>query len=72
MLNIELDNEGFLVSSNQWNRSVANDLASLEGIKLNDEHWEIIDLLQDFYEKTDTVPETVSYTHLTLPTILLV
>ena len=57
MLNIELDNEGFLVSSNQWDPSVANDLASLEGIKLNDEHWEIIDLLQEFYEKTDTVPE---------------
>ncbi len=57
MLNIELDNEGFLVSSNQWDRSIANHLASQEGIKLDDGHWEIISLLQEFYEETDTVPE---------------
>ena len=64
MLNIELDNEGFLVSPNQWDPSVANYLASLEGIKLDDEHWEIIDLLQEFYEKTDTVPEMRPFANL--------
>jgi len=57
MNNVELNNEGFLVKSHQWDRTLASDLANREGIQLTDKHWEIIDLLQEFYKETDTVPE---------------
>ncbi len=66
MNSILLNDEGFLVRSSQWNRSTAVNLASREGIELTDKHWEIIDLLQEFYKETDTVPEMRPFANLVL------
>jgi len=32
-----------------WNRSKSTDLADSEGIRLNDEHWAVIDYLRNYY-----------------------
>lgn len=46
---IELDKEGFLKKLTDWNKEVAMKLADQEGIQLTPAHWEIIELLRDFY-----------------------
>lgn len=50
------DKEGFLLDLNQWSESNANRLAAREGIALTDAHWEIVQLLREFYQRTETSP----------------
>ncbi len=53
---IQLDKEGFLKDLNQWSPKVAERLALNEEITLTPEHWEIIQLLQQFYREFDLSP----------------
>lgn len=50
MAAIELDSEGFLVNLQDWNQSIAAQLAIAEGIELGDGHWEIITQTRGFYQ----------------------
>ena len=45
----DCDKEGFLCDLSNWNQAVAVDLAALEGIELTPAHWEVIELVRDFY-----------------------
>lgn len=45
--NIALNAEGYLSDLNQWTREVAIHIANEEGITLNDEHWPVIEYLQE-------------------------
>lgn len=47
---IELDKEGFLKNLDDWNESVANTLAKNENIDLTEAHWEIINVVREFYQ----------------------
>jgi tRNA 2-thiouridine synthesizing protein E len=53
---IAVDKEGFLVNLDDWNRQVAEQLASNEHIALTQQHWEIIDLLRQFYQQFELAP----------------
>lgn len=53
---INVDKEGFLKNLNDWTPEVATQIAQKEGIILTDEHWEIINLLRDFYATYDISP----------------
>lgn len=53
---ISLDPEGYLVDLDDWTPDVAQALAAREGRVLNDEHWEIIEVLRDFYGRYDMAP----------------
>lgn len=46
---IKLNEEGFLLDFNQWDKDVAIALAKDAGIELTDKHWEVINFLQDQY-----------------------
>ena len=46
---LELDEEGYLKNLNDWNESVANQIARDEGLSLTAEHWELIHLIREFY-----------------------
>ncbi len=50
------DKEGFLRRLEDWSPALAVQIAAAEGIELGDEHWEIIDLLRDYYREFDTSP----------------
>mgnify|MGYP003308089601 CR=1 FL=1 len=58
----EVDEEGYLANLNDWDTDVANAMAEIDGAPLEENHWEVINFLREYYE------ESVSYTHLTLPT----
>ena len=53
---IALDKEGFLRELQDWSPAVAEQLARSEGIELTDEHWQVIQLLQDFYREFELSP----------------
>ena len=44
------DENGFLSQREAWSRDVAEAFASSEGIILTAAHWEVLALLQDFFE----------------------
>lgn len=50
------DKEGYLLDLNDWSRDVALHLAASEHVVLLDTHWQVIDLLRDFFERTETSP----------------
>ena len=69
--NIPLDKDGYLLDLNDWSVDVAQALAEQAGIELSPEHWEILDLLRDFYQEFQLSPATrplIKYTALKLGT----
>ena len=54
--NIALDQEGFLKNLQDWNEDIARELALAENIVLTAAHWEIIQLLKQFYQEYDLSP----------------
>ncbi len=54
---IELDAEGYLIEPTQWQREVAIELATLENLTLNDEHWLVLDLMRDYYLENGVAPD---------------
>lgn len=51
-----LDANGFLVDRALWTPAVAEAFAEQEGITLTDGHWEIVSLIQRFFEEFDASP----------------
>lgn len=47
----ERDNEGYLIEPDDWNDTVANLLAQEENITLNDDHWDAIRFMRDYYQE---------------------
>lgn len=46
----EIDMEGYLIDPEQWDESVARELARQEGVTLTDEHWQVIGFMRRYYE----------------------
>jgi tRNA 2-thiouridine synthesizing protein E len=45
------DAEGYLVEPADWNEDVARTLAAEENLVLDDDHWDAIRFMRDFYEE---------------------
>lgn len=56
MSDISFDKEGFLRHLDDWSPEVAALIAEREGIELTDPHWEIIELLREFYRRFEASP----------------
>lgn len=54
---IAVNNEGYLTDLNQWSREVATHIAKEEGIDLTDEHWPVIEYLQE--QHRNEIPLTI-------------
>ncbi len=50
------DKEGFLRDLADWNPAVARQIATAEGVELDERHWEIIRLLREYYAEFDASP----------------
>ncbi|QTF91083.1 TusE/DsrC/DsvC family sulfur relay protein [Halomonas sp. BM-2019] len=53
---IGLDPEGYLAKLSDWSPEVAEALARDAGIELTPEHWEVIEVLRDFYTRFEQAP----------------
>ena len=51
-----LDANGFLADRTLWTPAIAEAFAELENIGLTEAHWEIISLIQRFYDEFDASP----------------
>jgi tRNA 2-thiouridine synthesizing protein E len=55
-MNAEFDTEGYLLDLDVWSEAVAREVARREGIELTGEHWQVIEVLRDFYHRTGVSP----------------
>ncbi|XOV81793.1 MAG: TusE/DsrC/DsvC family sulfur relay protein [bacterium] len=55
-MNIPLDEEGFLQNLDDWNRHTATWLAGKEGVTLGAHHFEVLELLREYYADTQVSP----------------
>jgi len=54
---IELDEDGFIINPDLWDKEVAVTLAAQEGItELTDDHWIVISYLRDYYTQFQIAP----------------
>lgn len=53
---VALDPEGYLVQLEDWSLDVARALAEEEGLVLEAEHLEVIEVLRDFYQRFEMAP----------------
>ena len=54
---VDVDAEGFLTNSEQWNDQIAEAIAKENGIaELTDRHWLVVRFMRDRYLKTGSAP----------------
>ena len=53
---VEVDEEGYLVNINDWDRDIAAELAKSENVEMTDSHWEVIDFLREYYNEYQIAP----------------
>lgn len=56
-ISVEVDDKGYLVDFDQWNKNVAKALASeLDIVELSERHWTVIDFLRKFQAEHGNAP----------------
>ena len=55
-MSLLLDKEGFLQELDSWDQEVAGALALIDEVVLDERHWEIMQLLREFYQRTEVAP----------------
>ena len=53
---IEHDEEGYIMALNNWSKELAELIAKEENIDMNEEHWEVVNFLRDYYEEYQIAP----------------
>lgn len=56
MADAQFDKEGFLINLEAWSEDMAHKIAEHEGIRLSQEHFDVIYLLRDFYKSHEVAP----------------
>ena len=55
-VNVDLDEDGYLVDRNKWTEDIAMALAKTEDVEMSDKHWEIVNFLRVYYEEYQIAP----------------
>ena len=50
------DKQGFLKKRLSWSQPLADHMASLDGVTLTQEHWEVINYFREYYEDYNIPP----------------
>jgi len=54
---IEIDNEGYLLNTDDWSQELATVIARGEGMELTDERLEIVNFVREHFEERECIPE---------------
>ncbi len=46
-VNVEVNEEGYMINSSQWSKEVAMEIAKEEGIELTDKHFEVLEFIRN-------------------------
>lgn len=53
---IEHDEEGYITDIGAWSKELADVIAQSENITMNNEHWEVVNFLRNYYEEYQIAP----------------
>ncbi len=53
---VEHDEEGYITDLSSWTKELADVIATEEKIDMNEEHWEIVNFLRDYYDEYQIAP----------------
>ncbi len=53
---LETDEEGYLQNLSDWSVEVATRMAAKDGIELDENHWEVINFLREYYDEYKIAP----------------
>ena len=53
---VETDEEGYIQDISLWTRDLAELIARHENIEMTGDHWEVVNLLRDYYEEYQIAP----------------
>lgn len=53
---IETDEEGYLVNLSDWTENVALELAKGEGLDMDENRWEVVNFLREYYSEYQIAP----------------
>jgi len=56
MIDLQFDGDGFLTNPEVWNKTVAVEIATEDGIEMTDSHWAIVNLIRQNYEEKGNAP----------------
>ena len=54
---IKLDHEGYLLDPSEWNEDVAQAIATKENIELNEDAWEVVSFVRNYYDRNQCILE---------------
>ncbi len=54
-VNIEVNEEGYMIDSNQWTEEIAREIAKEEGIELTDEHLKVLEFIRSKVSNGETL-----------------
>jgi tRNA 2-thiouridine synthesizing protein E len=52
----ETDEEGYLQNLEDWSPEVAEYIAKMEGIEMDEKRWEVVNFLRDYYKQYQIAP----------------
>jgi len=53
---VPADEEGYITNLSDWSKELADVIADAESIDMNEEHWEVVNFLRDYYEEYQIAP----------------
>lgn len=53
---VAVDARGYLLDPADWDRTLAEAMAAADGIRLEAAHWQVLDLLRDYYGEHGQAP----------------
>lgn len=53
---VEHDEEGYLTDISQWSPELALEIAKSENLEMNDERWEVVNFLRNYYDEFQVAP----------------
>ena len=56
-MDIQTDDEGFLLDPEDWNEDIASSMAKESELELSEDHWRVIHLIRELYAESGVVPE---------------
>ncbi len=54
-INIEVNDEGYMLDSTQWSKEVAKEIAKDEGVELTEKHFEVLDYIRNKVANGETL-----------------
>ncbi len=53
---IAIDEDGYMLAEDEWDRELADHIASKYKLKLTEDHWWVIDFIRNYYHENEFLP----------------